>query len=117
MAAPFGYFPLLMTESNIKNNIHSKIKKGKTPLVVFPLCYANSPFRALSNDKVISHSAECDQRYARWISGRFLKKATQKLLFANTINFKTDYSKARYKIRRLKARIRDFPSPKFCRPS
>jgi len=29
--------------------------------------------------KRVSPSAEGDQRYARWISGRFLKKATQKL--------------------------------------
>jgi len=29
--------------------------------------------------KRISPSAEGDHRYARWISGRFLKKATQKL--------------------------------------
>jgi hypothetical protein len=28
----------------------------------------------------VSTSAEVDQRFARWISGRFLKKATQKLL-------------------------------------
>jgi len=30
--------------------------------------------------KRISRSAERDQRCARWIGGRFLKKATQKLL-------------------------------------
>jgi len=29
--------------------------------------------------KRVSPSAEGNQRYARWISGRFLKKATQKL--------------------------------------
>jgi len=34
--------------------------------------------------KRVSPSAEGNQRYARWISGRFLKKATQKLSSKHT---------------------------------
>ena len=37
------------------------------------------PDLALLNERRISPSADGDQRSARWIGGRFLKKATQKL--------------------------------------
>ena len=36
--------------------------------------------RRLFEAQGVSRSAERDQRHARWIRGRFLKKATQKLL-------------------------------------
>ena len=57
-----------------------EVNKGNPHLCV-PLfrLRRNSPFVALSDAMRVSVSAETDHRSARWTSGLFLKKETQKL--------------------------------------
>jgi hypothetical protein len=55
------------------------LHKGNPPLVRFPSAEPRlgiHPSVALWKDKGISLVATSDQRSARWIGGRFLKKAT-----------------------------------------
>ena len=97
-------------------------KEGKPPLVCFPsFSFAEiHPFVALSNDKVISPLASGDQRYARLIGGRFLEKATQKLLKNNVlldlklISLNTDVPKRPYALqafRNIRICLKAVPVP------
>ena len=70
-----------------------EVNKGNPHLCV-PLfrLRRNSPFVALSDAMRVSVSAETDHRSARWTSGLFLKKETQKLS-AMSRHYVTDKSK------------------------
>ena len=60
--------------------LSGEVNKGNPHLCV-PLfrLRRNSPFVALTDAMGVSVSAETDHRSARWTSGLFLKKETQKL--------------------------------------
>ena len=75
----FFFGPLVSKKKADIKFVFALLYKGNPPLVRFPSAEPRlgiHPSVALWKDKGISLVATSDQRSARWIGGRFLKKAT-----------------------------------------